>query len=160
MRCMHGVEREVGVPARLPSIQWEQRRLSELSAAVRLKLLGLLPFPCLQVDVLTSVESSCSNWCSWIEVERCSHNCLPLSLPPLPPLLPTLPLPLPVAPLPCSSRTFFMCRIDLTDEGQAHVGEAVGVIFRWVGGLGGGGSRQLRGRNWGRGVGSPRAEEL
>ncbi|KAL4858339.1 Insulin-degrading enzyme-like 1 [Chlorella vulgaris] len=30
------------------------------------------------------------------------------------------------------SRTFFMCRIDLTDEGQAHVGEAVGVIFRYL----------------------------
>ena len=29
-----------------------------------------------------------------------------------------------------SSRGFFMCRIDLTDEGQAHAAEAAGVVFR------------------------------
>ena len=29
-----------------------------------------------------------------------------------------------------SGRSFFMCRIDLTDEGHAHAKEAVAVIFR------------------------------
>lgn len=33
-------------------------------------------------------------------------------------------------PPPCSARSFFMCRIDLTDEGHAHVKEAVAVVFR------------------------------
>ena len=31
----------------------------------------------------------------------------------------------------CSGRSFFMCRIDLTDEGHAHAQEAVAVVFRW-----------------------------
>ncbi len=31
----------------------------------------------------------------------------------------------------CSGRSFFMCRIDLTDEGHAHAKEAVAVVFRW-----------------------------
>ena len=30
----------------------------------------------------------------------------------------------------CSGRSFFMCRIDLTDEGHEHVREAVAVVFR------------------------------
>ena len=40
-------------------------------------------------------------------------------------------LPVSVCSLPaCSGRSFFMCRIDLTDEGHAHVNEAVAVVFR------------------------------
>jgi hypothetical protein len=61
MRYMRGVAREVEVPARLPSLLREPHWLPEPSADVSFKLLGLLPFPSLRVDVLTFAGLLCLN---------------------------------------------------------------------------------------------------
>lgn len=80
-----------------------------------------------------AVQSSERQWC------RGSMHCRPRAAGPTPsPSSIWHPLPDTLCSAPTflssrSGRSFFMCRIDLTDEGHAHAKEAVAIVFRYGG---------------------------
>lgn len=87
---------------------------------------------------------SCLSWPFVLSCSVLPCRCAPLS----PGLLGPCPACLPACLPACSGRSFFMCRIDLTDEGHAHAALAAGVVFRWASGLPAGEKR----RGWSEGA--------